>query len=381
MGTTKKQLTTWEAACIITGYGIGAGVLSMPYMAARNGLILSTLILILSLLASYVLHLMIAEIALKEGNGGQIISCLNRFLFRGKTKQVLTVIFFVLMAVILVTNLAAYISGAEEIIVGLLPIPSIAAKLLFYVVAASVVLFGLKAVGVSEKIAVTVIFALIAALAAASLLNVRNPLSLSAGSLNDALAYYGLAMFAMSAFFSVPQAVEGLDGDTKKIRKAVFLGLLNNFILIIVISVCSLLSSTEITELAMVGWSAGIGLWAQVIGGLFTVLAMLTTYWSLSLALGGIVDDMLHTGTKISWLLATLPSLILVLFNMAGFLDLMRTAGGLIAIIIAVMVVPAYHNARRDVPENNLLRRSGLPLEIMIVIAYILMAVGSVVPV
>ena len=381
MGTTKKQLTTWEAACIITGYGIGAGVLSMPYMAARNGLILSTLILILSLLASYVLHLMIAEIALKEGNGGQIISCLNRFLFRGKTKQVLTVIFFVLMAVILVTNLAAYISGAEEIIVGLLPIPSIEAKLLFYVVAASVVLFGLKAVGVSEKIAVTVIFALIAALAAASLLNVRNPLSLSAGSLNDALAYYGLAMFAMSAFFSVPQAVEGLDGDTKKIRKAVFLGLLNNFILIIVISVCSLLSSTEITELAMVGWSAGIGLWAQLIGGLFTVLAMLTTYWSLSLALGGIVDDMLHTGTKISWLLATLPSLILVLFNMAGFLDLMRTAGGLIAIIIAVMVVPAYHNARRDVPENNLLRRSGLPLEIMIVIAYILMAVGSVVPV
>ena len=381
MGTTKKQLTTWEAACIITGYGIGAGVLSMPYMAARNGLILSTLILILSLLASYVLHLMIAEIALKEGNGGQIISCLNRFLFRGKTKQVLTVIFFVLMAVILVTNLAAYISGAEEIIVGLLPIPSIAAKLLFYVVAASVVLFGLKAVGVSEKIAVTVIFALIAALAAASLLNIRNPLSLSAGSLNDALAYYGLAMFAMSAFFSVPQAVEGLSGDTKKIRKAVFLGLLNNFILIIVISVCSLLSSTEITELAMVGWSAGIGLWAQVIGGLFTVLAMLTTYWSLSLALGGIVDDMLHTGTKISWLLATLPSLILVLFNVAGFLDLMRTAGGLIAIIIAVMVVPAYHNARRDVPENNLLRRSGLPLEIMIVIAYILMAVGSVVPV
>lgn len=381
MGTTKKQLTTWEAACIITGYGIGAGVLSMPYMAARNGLILSTLILILSLLASYVLHLMIAEIALKEGNGGQIISCLNRFLFRGKTKQVLTVIFFVLMAVILVTNLAAYISGAEEIIVGLLPIPSIAAKLLFYVVAASVVLFGLKAVGVSEKIAVTVIFALIAALAVASLLNIRNPLSLSAGSLNDALAYYGLAMFAMSAFFSVPQAVEGLSGDTKKIRKAVFLGLLNNFILILVISVCSLLSSTEITELAMVGWSAGIGLWAQLIGGLFTVLAMLTTYWSLSLALGGIVDDMLHTGTKISWLLATLPSLILVLFNAAGFLDLMRTAGGLIAIIIAVMVVPAYHNARRDVPENNLLRCSGLPLEIVIVIAYILMAVGSVVPV
>ena len=381
MSTNKKQLTTWEAACIITGYGIGAGVLSMPYMAARNGIIVSTVILILALLSSYILHLMIAEIAFKEGNGGQIISCLNRFLFRGKWKKPLSVIFFSLMAVILVTNLAAYISGAEEVIVGLLPIPPIAAILLFYAVAASVVLFGLKAVGISEKIAVTVIFALIGVLAVASFIKARNPLSLSVGTVNDALAYYGLAMFAMSAFFSVPQAVEGLDGDKKKIHKAVFIGLFNTFLLILVISVCSLISSTEVTELAMVGWSQGIGLWAQVIGSLFTILAMLTTYWSLSLALGGIVNDMLHTGTKISWLLATLPSLIVVLFNLAGFMELMRTAGGLIAILIAVMVVPAYHNARKESPEHNLIKRSGLPLELLIVFAYILMAVGSVVPV
>lgn len=379
--TNKKQLTTWEAACIITGYGIGAGVLSMPYMAARNGILLSTVILIMALLASYVLHLMIAEIAFKEGNGGQIISCLNRYLFRGKWKKPLSVIFFTLMAVILVTNLAAYISGAAEVIVGLIPMPPIVAKLLFYAVAASVVLFGLKAVGISEKIAVSVIFVLIAVLAVASFMKAHNPLSVSVGTLNDALAYYGLAMFAMSAFFSVPQAVEGLGGDKKKIHKAVFLGLFNTFLLILVISVCSLMSSAKITELAMVGWSAGIGLWAQVIGSIFTVLAMLTTYWSLSLALGGIVNDMLHTGSRISWLLATLPSLIVVLFNLAGFMDLMRTAGGLIAILIAVMVVPAYHNARNESPENNLIKKSGLPLEIVIVLAYILMAVGSVVPV
>lgn len=381
MDTEKKQLTTWEAACIITGYGIGAGVLSMPYMAARNGIILSTGILLIALLASYLLHMMIAEIALKEGNGGQIISCLNRFLFRGKWKKILSVIFFALMAVILVTNLAAYISGAEEIIVGLIPMPSFAAKLLFYVVAAAVVLFGLKAVGISEKIAVTVIFGLIGVLAVASFLNIHNPVSIRTGTVNDALAYYGMAMFSMSAFFSVPQAVEGLNGDKKKIGKAVFLGLFNTFVLILVISVCSLMSSKEITELAMVGWSAGIGLWAQVIGSLFTVLAMLTTYWSLSLALGGIIEDMLHTGSRISWLLATLPSLIVVMFKLAGFMDLMRTAGGLIAILIAMMVVPAYHNARKEVPDQNLLKRSGIWLELIIVLAYILMAVGSVVPV
>ena len=374
----KKQLTTWEAACIITGYGVGAGVLSMPYLAEKNGFVTATLILIAAFAASVVLHLMIADLALKTGPGEQIISCLSRFLFRGKWKKFLEILFFVLMGLILVTNLAAYITGAEEIILGLLPVPPIIAVLLFYAVAAVVVLLGLKAVGISEKLAVTVIFCLIGALAIASCFAAHRPVALFGGSFNQILAYFGLAMFAMSAFFSVPQAVEGLDGDVKKIKKAVFLGLLNNFILIFVISFCAIWASKEVTEVAMVGWSAGIGLWAQIIGSLFTILAMLTTYWSLSLALAGIVQDALKLTDRMAWLVATLPSLILSLFGLSGFMELMRTAGGLIAIVVAVMVVPAYHNARREV-EGSVLKNGGAVTEAVIILAYVLMAVGSVV--
>ena len=56
----KKKLTVWESACIITGYGVGGGVLSMPYMAERNGFLVAMLVLLAALAASYVLHLMIA---------------------------------------------------------------------------------------------------------------------------------------------------------------------------------------------------------------------------------------------------------------------------------------------------------------------------------
>ena len=282
----KKKLTTWEAACIITGYGLGAGVLSMPWLAQKNGVPLSFLILTLALAASCLLHLMIAELTIQNGNSGQVIQCLSRFLWRGKLKSLMTVSFFVLMALILLTNLAAYIAGAAEVLEGLLPISALGAKLLFYAAAAAVVLFGLKAVGVSEKLAVTAIFAMVAVLAAASVLHIRNPLPLAPGSGNQALAYYGMAMFAMAAFFSVPQAVEGLEGDVTRIRRAVFLGIFQNYLLIVVITLCALLASTRVTEVAMVGWSQGIGLWAQIVGSLFTVMAMLTTYWSLSLALG-----------------------------------------------------------------------------------------------
>ncbi len=374
-----SELTVWESTCIITGYGVGGGVMSMPYLAEKNGIFLSFAILAAALAASYVLHLMIADLALKSDNGGQIIACISRFLFRGKLKLPLTITFFVLMALILCTNLAAYIAGASEIMVDLLPISPIAADLIFYAAAASVVLFGLKAVGVSEKIAVTVIFILIGILAVSSFTAIRNPLPVSGSSLNAALAFFGMAMFALSAFFSIPQAVEGLGKDRKKIKKAVFFGLFNNFILIIVISVCALMASTEITEVAMVGWSRGIGAWAQIIGGVFTILAMLTTYWSISLALGSIVQEQFGFNTKVCWLLATLPSLCLALFNLGGFLEFMRMAGGLIAIIVAVMVVPAYKNARAEVEGTILGKIDTAAVEALIIIAYILMGVGSVV--
>ena len=376
----KKQLTVWEAACIITGYGIGGGVMSMPYLASRIGFLSACLILAVAFAASYVLHLMIADLSMKTEEGGQIIACLNQFLFRGKLKKVLTFTFFALMLAILFTNLTGYITGAEEILVSLLPIPSFAAKLIFYVFAAAVVIFGLKAVGISEKFSVAAIFVLIGILAVASFFRASNTVPLVTPDFNGILAYFGMAMFSLAAFFSVPQAVEGLDGDRKKIRKAVFFGFLNNFIIIVVINFCARLSSAEVTEVAMAGWSAGIGLWAQIVGGVFTLLAMLTTYWSLSLALADIVRETLKLGEKLSWLIATLPSLLLALCNLSGFMGIMRTAGGLISIIIAVMIVPAYINSRK-VPGESILKHNGPVICGLIIAAYVLMGIGSVVPV
>ena len=376
----KKQLTTWEAACIITGYGVGGGVMAMPYLAAKNGAVMALIILLASFAASYVLHIMIAELSIKSGNSAQIIELFSKYHFQGKHKKLMTGIFFVVMALVLFTNLAAYISGAAEIICEMLGLSMVLSRLLFYIIAASVVFFGLKVVGVSEKLAVGAIFAVIGVLAVFSLFNVRNTVPVAVGTVNQGLAYFGMVMFAFSAFFSVPQAVKGLDGDISKVKKAVFLGLLNNLILMVVICFCAIISSTEITELAMIGWSRGIGAWAEIAGSVFTILAMLTTYWSISLALADIVDEQLHLDRRICWLIATVPSLVLTFLGLGGFMEFMRLAGGLIAIMIAIGVVPAYRKCRRE-PGEALLKNGGNAMQMIIMLAYVLMVVGNVVPV
>lgn len=376
-----KQLTVWEAACIITGYGVGGGVMAMPYLTARNGLAVSLLILLAALLASFVLHSMIAEMTLKSGEGAQITGAFSKYLFTGKWKKGLTLAFFIVMALVLFTNLAAYISGAAEILSELLGIGLVWAELLFYAAAASVVLFGLKAVGVSEKLAVAVIFAIVGILAVCSLFHIENALPWRPGTPAEGLAYFGMAMFAFLAFFSVPQAVQGLGGDAKKVRKAIFLGMFNNFVLILVITVCALLSSGEVTQVAMIGWSKGIGSWAQLVGSVFTILAMLTTYWSISLALADIVEEQLRLERRVCWLIATLPSLLMTFAGLAGFMEFMRLAEGLIAILVAVMGVPAYRRSRRDGGSLMLGRWGGTGMQAAMIAAYVLMALGNLVTV
>lgn len=375
----KKKLTTWESTCIITGYGIGGGVMAIPYLMERNGLVVSLVILALAFAASFALHWMIAKVALAEGGKLQIIGLLSKYLFRGKLKNALSISFFVLMGLVMITNLAAYISGAAEVLTAWLPLPMIVAELLFYLVAAVVVFFGLKIVGVCEKVAMIVIFATVGVLAAASLFAPANVLPMLPGTVTDALAYFGMAMFALSAFFSVPQAVAGLECDEKKIKTAVFWGLMNNVILIVIIGVCALLASTDVTEVAMIGWSEGIGAWAEMVGGVFTVLAMLTTYWSISLALKDIVSDQLKLNDKVCWLIATVPSLILALAGLSGFMGFMRIAGGVIGVIVAIMIVPTYYRAQKEIISAN--KAKYLTLCAAVMLAYVLMAVGSVVTV
>ena len=53
MKDQENTLTLWQSASIITGYGIGGGVMAMPYLAEKNGLITAFVILTVALIYLY----------------------------------------------------------------------------------------------------------------------------------------------------------------------------------------------------------------------------------------------------------------------------------------------------------------------------------------
>ena len=156
MAQAQTKLTTWQAACIITGYGVGSGIMTLPYLVNRAGIISCIVILLIAFFFSYCMHMMLAEMIIGSGRDAQIVTMFKKFLFKGKFARVLTAVFFALTVVVLIANLAAYIAGGAEILqaAGLSPM---AAKLVFYAIAASVVLFGLKVLGMSESISIAII--------------------------------------------------------------------------------------------------------------------------------------------------------------------------------------------------------------------------------
>ena len=67
--------------------------------------------------------------------------------------------------------------------------------------------------------------------------------------------------------------------------------------------------------------------------------------------------------------------------GLAGFMEFMRLAGGLIAILVAVMGVPAYRRSRRDGGSLMLGRWGGTGMQAAMIAAYVLMALGNLVTV
>lgn len=377
----EKTLSVFQASAIVTGYGIGGGILTMPYLANKVGFWMAMIILVLSFVGCYFLHMMIADLTIKAGKKAQLLDIFSKYILRGKAKNVLTIICFVILAVVLYTNLAAYINGAAEIIseeLTMIPLP--VAKLIFYVIAAIVALFGLKILGISEGTAIIFILAVVFSLCIGSAFNIKNAINMNLGGFRDILAFFGMAMFAFSAFFSIPQVVDGLEQDTKAIKLSINIGMAINMLIMVLVIVFATLSSEEITETGIIGWSNGIGIWARFLGCVFTILAMLTTYWSISFALRDILHNMLKINIKLCWLIATLPSLGIALLPIGNFLSYLELAAGAIAILIALFVIPSFHIARKEAGGENVFGKfGGLPLEILVGVAFILMAVGNLI--
>ncbi len=379
---SESRLTFMEATSIIVGHGVGAGILAVPYLASRAPWWDFLWILALAYAVNLLLHLMIAELSLNN-KGAQFVKCFENELFTGRFKKVATWIVFGFLAFSVLCNVASFITGSAAVFTSWFGLPSWAGMLIYYVIAGLVVFFGMKIVGICEKYSVIAMVLVIGILFVATVMGQTNALPTTFIASTNAMALYSTVAFSLSAVMSVPQVVKGVSGDRKKIVSAIAAGTGINAFLIIVVTFMTLLGAGQaITKNgALVDLSASLGGWVSIVGYVFSLLALSTSFWANTLNMRDIIAEQTKWNLRLCWLLATLPCLILALCGMSSFVGFARLAG-VIQVLTGIGIIIAYNRSRRRAGQSLICGKFGtLPFQIIVILGSIMATVGSVITV
>ncbi|MCR5546645.1 MAG: hypothetical protein K6F30_09255 [Lachnospiraceae bacterium] len=378
----EAELTFMEATSIIVGHGVGSGILSVPFLASRNTWWDILWIVALAYSINLVMHYMIAELSYNN-NGAQFIKCFENELFTGKFKKIATWVAFGLLGLSVLVNVAGFIAGAAAVLRNWFGLPDWAGMLLYYVFAALIVFFGMKLVGICEKISVFAMVAVIGVLFVATLISDTSALPDTFVAGTNLLAMFSMVSFSLSAVMSVPQVVKGLKGNTTRIRGSIAAGMGINVGLILIVTFMTLLGAGKgISEDgALVDLANHLGGWVAIVGYVFSLLALSTSFWANTLNLRDIVHEQTKWSIKSSYLIATLPCLILALIGVESFVGFTRLAS-VIQVLTGIGIIISYNRSRKREGVAPICGVFGiLPFQILVVLSSLLATVGAVLPV
>ena len=378
---SEAQLTTFEAISMIVGNSIGTGIIAVPYLAVRNSMWDVVWMVAFAYIVNVILHLIIAELSYNNG-GVQLVKSFEGELFHGKMKKIFSWIMFVVYGLAIMVGVSGNINGGAQIFVNWFGLPLWAAQLIYYLIAGSVVFMGMKAVGIAQKYSVALLLVIVAVMTAGTFLHPRNTLYTAPFHINNLLALYSMVVFATSANQAVIQVVKGLNGDSKRIRKTIFtgFGLSSLFVFVVTLTVLLGTKGAVDKELAYMQLGESIGGWALILAGIFSLFALLTTFWSNTLALRDVVHEQVGTGNRISWLIATVPCILFAIFGVSSFIVLTRIMSGVV-VLVSIMLVLTYGKSRKKVGSSPICGIFGtVPFQVLMMVSTIVSAVGAMLP-
>ena len=378
---SEARLTTFEAISMIVGNSIGTGIIAVPYLATKNSMLDVVWMVALAYIVNVILHLIIAELSYNNG-GVQLVKRFEGELFHGVAKKIFSWIVFVVYGLAIMIGVSGNINGGAQIFTNWFGMPLWSAQLVYYVIAGSIVFMGMKAVGIAQKYAVVLLMGIVAVMTAGTFMRPVNALYTATFHWNNLLALYSMVVFATSANQAVIQVVKGLEGNPGRIRKSIFIGFGLSSVFVLIVTMTVLLGTKgEINkELAYMQLGESIGKWAVILAGIFSLFALLTTFWSNTLALRDVVHEQVGIGNRVSWLAATVPCILFAIFGVNSFIILTRIMSGVV-ILVSIMLVLTYGKSRRKAGVSPICGViGGVPFQVLMVASTIVSAVGSLIP-
>ncbi|MBI2573503.1 amino acid permease [Candidatus Woesearchaeota archaeon] len=338
------------ASLTLIGGIVGAGVLGIPYTIAKAGLLYGLVLVIGLGLLFLTINLFLGEVILRTKESHQLVGYADKYLgFPGRFVITCTMIINVYGALI------AYLLGTSTALSHIFPFGSpFVFMLIFFGIASTIVIFGLKTTSRMETIIVGLMLLTIIIMGIASWQDIHSD---HFETFHPAFFFlpYGVILFAYHGLLIVPEAAQQLRQHKKSLRKAIIIGSCVPIVIYALFSIIvvglvgpenfSLLEPNE--RIATVALS----IYAHpIIGFIVNILAVLAMFSSY-LALGTALLEMYKLDYKLKTVWAVLLTFsipfVVVYFSLTTFITVLGIVGAVVGGIDSSTIVLMYWRAKK----------------------------------
>lgn len=333
-----------EAVCIIIGTVIGAGVLGIPYVIAKAGFLIGLIDLIVIGLLVLFMNLFLGEVILRTNGNHQLTGYVEIYL--GKKFKYLM---FLSMVFGIYGALIAYLIGEGASLSAIFAGNPLIYSTLFFIIVTFIVHKGIKTLASSELImsTITLMVIFIIILLSSQRFNINNLVDLNMPMI---FLPYGAILFAYLGTVSIPEVKEELVKNRKIMKRAIIIGsLIPIFVYVLFALFIVGATGIETTEISTIGLGHLLGLKMIILGNLFAIFAMFTSFIALAYALKEMYQYD-YKLSKLSSLVLTcfIPFIIFLLIRKyTGFIGLISVTGALFGGLDGILIVLMYWKAKK----------------------------------
>ena len=353
------KLDFWEAVATVVGTIIGAGIFGIPYVVAKAGFLTGAIVIFVLGFVVLMLYLYLGEIVLRTKGKHQLTGYCEKYLGKwGKRVMFFSMIFGIYGALI------AYLIGEGAALSTIFGGQPTIYSLIFFVVASTLLYFGLEALEKSELVSVFIVLIIVATIIIFTAPHV-NTQNLIAFDITKFFVPFGVVLFAYLGLIAVPEANEILEKDKGRMKKVLFIGVVIPIIVYFIFTLV-VVGSIGLDRFEMLGENQRMATIAlgEVIGtklfifaNIFAIFAMFTSFIAIGYALKEMFMYDYNLSKTTSWALTCFVPLVIALSGFTNFIQAINisgvVAGGIDAILILLMFHKAKHVGDRK-PEYSL---------------------------
>ncbi len=329
----KKYL---EAVATLIGTTIGAGILGMPYMFSRYGIITSSLIIIVIGLLTLILNYFFGKVVIKTKQIHQLTGYTRIYL--GKKAE-----YFLTLAITLFIYgaMSAYLVAISSILASYIPISPFVIGVLVFLLFFSLIYLGLDVFSASELFMSSIIITLLIVISFTGIVKGHQAVPMARF---PAWSIFGITIFAFMGVFAVPEMREE-NKDNNSFMKAIKHGTLIVILLYLLFSIGIVLltgdKTTGVATLGLIRINPVLGAIANIIA----LLGISTTFLSLGFSLKEMYLYDYHYKERVATLLSCFPALIPFLLGMHTFITLLSGTGIIFGSIIYGVLIAVLYRA------------------------------------